>query len=49
LANTVHVGRRAGATLQHVDDKVVVQLADDDLIGSFGDCVGNIFGQRTAI
>ena len=36
----VHVGRRAGATLDHVDDELVVQLAADQVVAGTHDCGG---------
>ncbi|MNY81819.1 hypothetical protein D3C86_2235890 [compost metagenome] len=35
----VHVGRGAGAALNHIDDELVVQLPGNQLLAGSNDCV----------
>ena len=45
----VHVGRGAGAPLDHVDDKLIVQLAGDDLVAGDDDGVGDFFIEQAQL
>lgn len=45
----VHVGRCACATLDHLDDELVMQLSGDDLVAGMGNCLFICIAQNSEL